>query len=165
MWDAQWAVRASRAVIELFGCMSTMAVIAVICWATSEECLRAAQTALPSDVLVAVLGAIELSAANLLDRALLADKVLFLRRLRHVQVSLAISLSTKERLLALVAFVKCALFICIQRVDQLIFNGFLGHLTDLLFQIEQLLKFWLKLGPVAEVGDRMFAGWAGHEVE
>ena len=145
--------------------MTTVAVIAVVCWAASEECLRAAQTALPGNVLVAVLGTIELSAANLLDRALLADQVLLLRRLRHVQVPLAIGLSTKERLLALVALVECALFICIHRIDQLILNGFLGHLTDLLFQIEQLLKFWLKLGPAAEVGDRVFAGWAGHEVE
>ena len=73
MRDSQWAVWASLAVIELFGCMTTVAVIAEVSRATSEQCLRAAQAALPGDVLVAVLGAVELSAANLLDRALLAE--------------------------------------------------------------------------------------------
>ena len=54
-------------------------------------------------------GAIELAAADLLDRALLANQFLLLRRLSHVQVSLTIGQSSKEGRLALMALIKRAL--------------------------------------------------------
>ena len=48
----------------------------------SEEGFRAAQMALPGDVLVSVLLAVELATANLLDGAALAHKVFLFGRIR-----------------------------------------------------------------------------------
>ena len=73
------------------------------------ESLSAALVTLPGDVLVAMLRAVVLTSANLLDLACLADKVLLFGSLSRLQVALAVNLPTVVRLTTAMALVESTL--------------------------------------------------------
>ena len=121
-----------------------MAVVTEVSRSAPSQCLRAAKTALPGDELVPMQLAGVLATAYPFHNTLLTEHIFLLRRRRHVKVPLTVCQPTKKGLLTFETLVKCdlalsrVLFAC-----KLVCNGLLGHLSEFLFQSEQLFKFGL----------------------
>ena len=74
MRHSKWAINAAT-VIDDTPTVVVMVILAIVGVTATEQGFTAAEHALPSDVLVSMLGTVELTAANLLDCARTADQI------------------------------------------------------------------------------------------
>ena len=154
--------------------------LAEVSVAAPEERLRAAQVALPGDVLVPVLLAVELATADLLDGAARAAEVLLAGGVGKLQVALAVNKAAVERLLAAVALVEGALGqnVLVRLVVELaacLGNGchvdlalgleLLGECQDVLLELQELVQVGVELRALLEALDGRLAGGAGEELK
>ena len=154
--------------------------LAEVSVAAPEERLRAAQVALPGDVLVPVLLAVELATADLLDGAARAAEVLLAGRVSKLQVALAVNKAAVERLLAGAALVEGALGqnVLVRLVVELaacLGNGchvdlslglvLPGECQDVLLELQELVQVSVELRALLEALDGRLAGRAGEELK
>ena len=102
--------RAIHAVAVVGGCLQevAMAWVAEVVIPAAKECLSAAEVALPSNVIVPVLLAVELPATYLFDLAGFAEQILLARRLGQGHLALTFGQTSVKRHFAGVALVKGA---------------------------------------------------------
>ena len=153
MRHSKWAINAAT-VIDDTPTVVVMVILAIVGVTATEQGFTAAEHALPSDVLVSMLGTVELTAANLLDCARTAEQIFLFCVLCKLQVALAVSQSTEVGLRALAALVEGSLssevFVFLAkplamrvfywpRIDLALFEGLLSKSLDFLFQLKQWL--------------------------
>ena len=109
MWHTERTIYALAVLWFLSIRTATVASITKVDTAAPEESLAAAEHALPRDVLVAVLLAVELPRTNLLNAAGLAQELLLFGRFSELQIAFAVNQATEEVLFTLVTLVEGAL--------------------------------------------------------
>ena len=179
MWNTERAIL-SFAVVWRRGPRVPMAILAKVVRTAPEESLRAAKVALPRNVLVAVLLAVELASANLFDGTSLAQELILARRLRKLQVPLTVRQAAIKRQLAPEALVEGTL--CQDILFRLVVEAvtfltdwlhvdlafglvFLGERQDPIFDLQKLAQIGIELRALLEAPDWRFAGRARHEVK
>ena len=176
---SKWAINTAT-VINLTSTEVIMVILTVVSVIAAEQGLTAAEHALPSDVLVSMLWAVELATANLLDCASTAEQIFLFCVLCELQVALTVGQSTEVGLRALAALIEGSLsvqiFVFLAKplafwvfnwpgIDLTLLEGFLSKHFNFLFKLKQWLDVLVQLWVVGQFFEWLLAGRARHEIE